>query len=53
MRPMAGDTFYGVNTYLGETLLGMSISMCLDEAGKIISAYPVYEGLEEVIFRLE
>ncbi len=30
------------NIYEGETLLGMRISMCLDEAGKIISAYPVY-----------
>ena len=41
------------NTYLGETLSGMSISMCLDNTGKIISAYPVYEGPEEGIFWLE
>jgi hypothetical protein len=38
------------NAYEGETLLGMRISMCLDSAGKIISAYPVYEDLEEGIF---
>jgi len=37
------------NTYEGETLLGMRISMRLDKAGKIISAYPVYDGLEEGI----
>ena len=35
------------NTYKGETLLGMSISIHLDTTGKIISAYPVYEGPEE------
>jgi hypothetical protein len=37
------------NAYLGETLSGMRISMCLDNAGKIISAYPVYECPEEGI----
>src|SRR5260370_4674412 len=34
------------NTYEGKTLLGMRISMCLDKAEKIISAYPVYKGPE-------
>jgi hypothetical protein len=39
------------NAYEGETLLGMRISMCLDGSGKVISAYPVYEGPEDAIFR--
>ncbi len=39
------------NAYEGETLSGIKIALCLDKSGKIISAYPVYQGFEEGGFR--